>query len=348
VALSCSDEKTIVVDAKCPGVVTTASVTTLVQGEVVLLRVTGCDRAVNWQEGYPVGTTIGNQPALVVSPRLTTTYTVSCQNQGGKTCVASTGEITVTPNCSNFQLSANSISSDKRKNTEVLIKAIGCSGRVDWEKIRGNDNLNLDIINETTLNVTNIKYSFIIKATCTPTGCIVTGDYPAPPHASFPDNTVPYCSYQHVNLKLANENSTSLTLQLVNTSQNILSGFTWDDNSGNTETPRSFNRPKTPTVFSATYQNGKCKVSYIYQPNRPEPWRYPVLTSPWHQPASGSRFPIQPPLSPSYSQPTDAAMALPRVTSPGKYSMERRKHPLESIRPGNSPIPLPISRLTNR
>ncbi|RRB02839.1 fibronectin type III domain-containing protein [Larkinella rosea] len=265
-ALSCSDEKTVLVDKKCSGVVATASATTLVQGDIVALRVTGCQQDISWKEGYPVGTSIGAQPALITSPKLTTVYTVTCRDQTGKTCITSAGQVTVKPNCNNFQLAANSISSAKRKDTEVLIKAIGCSGKVNWEKLRGNANLNLDIINETTLNVSNIKFSFIIKATCSTTGCVVTGDYPAPPYAGFLDNSVPYCSYQHVNLKLANENSTSLTLQLVNTSQNILSGFTWDDNPGNTETRRSFNRPKAPTVFSATYQSGKCKVSYIYQP----------------------------------------------------------------------------------
>ncbi|WP_164851167.1 fibronectin type III domain-containing protein, partial [Larkinella soli] len=260
----------------------TASAARIAAGQEVTLAVIGCRSeqgqagTLLWSEnGRPLGTFTQRS----FQPQTTTTYSVTCllgTDTGGQPigCVDQR-TVTVEPVCAGvvardcrlFQLAAKSIGAERRRDTQTLVEAVGCTGTVQWEKLRGNANLRLDVRNDHVVNVTNIRYSFQLAVTCPTTGCRVIGDYPAPPNGSGLSNApTPYCSYQQVKLVLTKESSQWITLALANPTHQSIGTFRWDDQPLATEPLRTFLRLRTPAVFQATYQNGKCKVAYIYDP----------------------------------------------------------------------------------
>ncbi|WP_149244346.1 fibronectin type III domain-containing protein [Dyadobacter sp. 32] len=95
-SIACSDAKvTVIVDKKCEGVAVSASPITIVQGEPVMLRETGCTGDVQWIDGYPAGQLVGLKSNTIINPLEDKTYTLSCTDKENNHCYVKTGKIEV-------------------------------------------------------------------------------------------------------------------------------------------------------------------------------------------------------------------------------------------------------------
>ncbi len=251
---SCSDSKEIIVDKKCTGVVASVSHNSIDQGQAVILRATGCEGSIEWRDGYPLGNPVGNQSTMITYPTKNSTYSLSCMDEKGNSCLSTVGNVSI--EC-NLQLSVMTANVTDQfgvvtwNRGYATVTAVGCPGKVEWERIGGKGGLSG--IDEVELNLNTIQYQnitagFEVKATCSSSNCSQTVFVPRAP-------------------KNGSCNSLTTGISIKPTAAGLIlempSGFKWTDNRSG-ESPRTVTKPLKATVFSAEKEG--CITSEIYIP----------------------------------------------------------------------------------
>ncbi|MVM36643.1 hypothetical protein GO730_01435 [Spirosoma sp. HMF3257] len=123
---TCTSVVTVTVNQPACNLTTSASPTTITNGQSASLTASGCSGTISWTNSEQTGASI------IVSPSATTTYTATCTIPTSGSPVSCTSAVTVTVNPIPCTLTTSASPSTITNGQSSTLTASGCSGTVNW------------------------------------------------------------------------------------------------------------------------------------------------------------------------------------------------------------------------